>query len=97
VYKKALIMNFRLTFFFSFFILSCLCYSQTIDTSKTLSEITITGYKTMNGIGRMKDYDGQIIYAGKKTEVILIDSLDANKAINNTRQILRLFHSDFFK
>jgi len=29
-----------------------------------------------------------IIYAGKKNEVILVDSLDANKAINNTRQIL---------
>jgi Fe(3+) dicitrate transport protein len=62
--------------------------SQITDTSKTLSEITITGYKTMNGIGRMKDHDGQIIYAGKKTEVLLIDSLDANKAINNTRQII---------
>ena len=62
--------------------------SQTIDTSKTLAEIIISGYKTMNGIGRMKDNDKQIIYAGKKTEVLLIDSLDANKAINTTRQII---------
>lgn len=29
-----------------------------------------------------------IIYSAKKNEVILVDSLDANKAINNTRQIL---------
>jgi len=29
-----------------------------------------------------------VIYTGKKTEVIIVDSLDANKAINNTRQIL---------
>src|SRR5579872_3453248 len=65
-----------------------ICRSQTIDSIKTLSEVTITGYKTMNGIGRMKDSDGQIIYAGKKTEVLLIDSLDANKAINNTRQLI---------
>ena len=65
-----------------------ICRSQTIDSVKILSEVTITGYKTMNGIGRMKDNDGQIIYAGKKTEVLLIDSLDANKAINNTRQLI---------
>ncbi|MFI5141234.1 MAG: TonB-dependent receptor family protein, partial [Bacteroidia bacterium] len=65
-----------------------LSYAQTTDTTKTLKEVTIVAYKTMNGIGRMKDDDGQVIYAGKKTEVILIDSLDANKAINNTRQVI---------
>ena len=36
----------------------------------------------------MPDVKDGIIYAGKKNEVILVDSLDANKAINNTRQIL---------
>ncbi len=64
------------------------CKSQTTDSSKILKEVTVTVYRTMNGIGRMKDDDGQIIYAGKKNEVLLIDSLDANKAINNTRQII---------
>ena len=34
------------------------------------------------------DIKNGIIYAGKKNEVILVDSLDANKAVNNTRQIL---------
>ncbi|OIQ93659.1 Fe(3+) dicitrate transport protein FecA precursor [mine drainage metagenome] len=34
------------------------------------------------------DVKDGVIYAGKKTEVIITDSLDANKAINNTRQIL---------
>ena len=53
-----------------------------------LKEVNITGYKTMNGVGNMGDYSGEIIYAGKKNEVIKIDSLDANKAINNTRQII---------
>ncbi len=72
---------FLLLFFFSI----SLCKSQIID---TLKEVIVTGYRTINGIGRMKDEDGQIIYAGKKTEVLLIDSLDANKAINNTRQII---------
>jgi Fe(3+) dicitrate transport protein len=54
----------------------------------TLNEIQIMHYKAMNGVGRMNDYSNQIIYAGKKTEVLQIDSLDANKAINNTRQII---------
>lgn len=62
--------------------------SQTLDSLKLLKEISITSYKEMNGIGRMKDDHDQIIYAGKKNEVLLIDSLDANKAINNTRQII---------
>jgi Fe(3+) dicitrate transport protein len=53
-----------------------------------LKEITVTGYRIMNGIGRMNDYHNQIIYAGMKNEVLEIDSLDANKAVNNTRQII---------
>jgi Fe(3+) dicitrate transport protein len=40
--------------------------SQTQDSTKTLKELTIHGYRTMNGIGRMKDEVGQIIFAGKK-------------------------------
>ncbi len=39
-------------------------------------------------MGYMPDIKEGVIYAGKKNEVILVDSLDANKAINNTRQIL---------
>lgn len=58
------------------------------DSVYKLNEIEITSYKTMNGIGHIIDYKDQIIYAGKKTEVLLIDSLEANKAINNTRQII---------
>ena len=58
------------------------------DTIKNLSPVVIKGYKTLNGIGHFLDEKDGIIYAGKKTEIIVIDSLDANKAINNTRQIL---------
>lgn len=54
----------------------------------SLDPITITGYKAMNGVGHFYEVQDGIIYAGKKTEVILIDSIDANKAINNTRQVL---------
>jgi Fe(3+) dicitrate transport protein len=58
------------------------------DSTYIMKEVTITSYRIMDGIGQMKDYAGGVIYAGMKNEVLAIDSLDANKAINNTRQIL---------
>jgi Fe(3+) dicitrate transport protein len=74
-----------------------ICSASTVvlgqsDSSKIkhvdLDEIIITDIKTMNGIGHLPDQRDEIIYAGKKTEVLAIDSLDANKAINNTRQLI---------
>jgi Fe(3+) dicitrate transport protein len=62
--------------------------SQLKDTVKSLAPVTIVGYKTINGVGHLMEIKDGIIYAGKKTEIIIADSLDANKAINNTRQIL---------
>ncbi|GAC1395122.1 MAG: TonB-dependent receptor [Sediminibacterium sp.] len=62
--------------------------AQKADTVKILKEVTVTGYKTVNGVGHLLEVKDGIIYAGKKNEIILVDSLDANKAINNTRQIL---------
>lgn len=66
--------------------------AQTNDTlkviEKTLDEVKIFEYKTVNGVGHLPDEKDGIIYAGKKNEVIIVDSMDANKAINNTRQIL---------
>ncbi len=64
--------------------------AQKNDTIKLhiLDEITVTGFKTVRGTGHMPEVRNGIIYAGKKNEVIIVDSLDANKAINNTRQIL---------
>ncbi len=61
--------------------------SQIQDTTK-LTEIVVKGFKTVNGIGHLSDSKDGIIYAGKKNEIILVDSLDANKSVNNTRQIL---------
>lgn len=73
----------------------CFCFiimvqAQKKDTLKvqSINEVIVNGYKTVNGVGHLLDEKDGIIYAGKKTEVILVDSLDANKAINNTRQIL---------
>ena len=64
--------------------------AQNIDTVKTqtLKKVTVTGFRTVRGTGHMPEIKDGIIYAGKKNEIILVDSLDANKAINNTRQIL---------
>ncbi len=39
------------------------------------------------GIIRLKDVDGAAIYAGKKSEVIIVKDLTANTATNNSRQI----------
>ncbi len=60
------------------------------DTGKiiVLKEVSVTGIRTVRGTGHMPEVKDGIIYAGKKNEVILVDSLDANKAMNNTRQIL---------
>ncbi|HZZ76051.1 MAG TPA: TonB-dependent receptor, partial [Puia sp.] len=55
---------------------------------KMLEPVNVIKIKTVNGVGHLPDVKGSIIYAGKKTEVIIVDSLDANKAINNSRQIL---------
>ena len=63
-------------------------HAQNSDSAKNLKEIIIPRYKTLNGVGHLSGSQDAIIYTGKKTEVIIVDSLDANKAINNTRQIL---------
>ncbi len=70
-------------------LLSFICArGQEKDSVQHLNPVKVTGYKTLNGVGHMLDVKGNIIYAGKKSEILLVDSLDANKAINNTRQIL---------
>ncbi|GEO10755.1 TonB-dependent receptor family protein [Segetibacter aerophilus] len=56
--------------------------------AKELDKVVIVTYISMNGIGHLKEIQRPFIYAGKRTEVIVIDSVDGNKAINNTRQIL---------
>jgi Fe(3+) dicitrate transport protein len=60
------------------------------DTSlaQPLEKVTLVGYKAMNGIGHLSEIKSPFLYTGKKTEIIVVDSIDANKAINNSRQIL---------
>ena len=56
--------------------------------SVALSEVEITTRKAkVFELSRLKDVEGTSIFAGKKTEVILVDQSMANLASNNARQI----------
>ena len=59
-----------------------------LDLSETLSEVEITARKEkVFELKRLKDVEGTSIYAGKKTEVVLVEQSMANLASNNARQI----------
>jgi Fe(3+) dicitrate transport protein len=73
---------------FTILVLFLFQFSNAQKDTTALKEIVVKGFKTVNGIGHLSDSKDGIIYAGKKNEIILVDSLDANKSVNNTRQIL---------
>ncbi|MFT3793963.1 TonB-dependent receptor domain-containing protein [Flavobacterium sp.] len=53
-----------------------------------LSEVVVQNQKEKwAALHKLKDVEGTAIYAGRKTEVINIDKITANKATNNTRQV----------
>jgi Fe(3+) dicitrate transport protein len=56
--------------------------------NQDLGEVKVLGVKSKNGLGNLGEVGGAVIYASKKTEVLVLDSLDANTALNNPRQIL---------
>lgn len=56
------------------------------DKTLQLGSVVVTA-KNDWASGRMKDVSGVGIYAGKKTEMILLKNINANLATNNTRQI----------
>ena len=53
-----------------------------------LSELTVMGTPSVNGMGHLNEVRDGIIYSGKKTEVLMMDSMDANTAQNNPREVL---------
>ncbi|WP_022827225.1 TonB-dependent receptor domain-containing protein [Flavobacterium antarcticum] len=60
----------------------------TLEKINNLSEVVIQNQRAkLFNLNRLRDVEETAIYAGKKTEVIAISKLTANKAINNTRQI----------
>lgn len=56
--------------------------------SNTLSEVIIESEKENQfGIGKLLNVEGTAIYAGKKSEVITLNDINANLATNNSRQV----------
>ena len=53
----------------------------------TLTEVQVVSPRTLTVSGRLKDIEGTSVYAGKKTELIQMNNINANLATNNTRQI----------
>lgn len=77
-------------------------YNITLNSfSEELSEVEIKAKKRKAfELKRLKDVEGTAIYAGKKTEVILVTESTANLATNNARQLynqvagLNIFEND---
>ncbi|MDB5287058.1 MAG: TonB-dependent receptor [Mucilaginibacter sp.] len=59
-----------------------------INSGHQLKEVVVKGYRALTGMGYLNDVHDNVVYSGKKTEVILLDSLNANTAQNNPRQVL---------
>lgn len=53
-----------------------------------LGAVTVNGVVAITGIGHLSDVHDNVIYAGKKTEVMTLDSLNANAAQDNPREVL---------
>ncbi len=59
-----------------------------LDKITILSEVVINNQKEkIFALNKLKDIEETAIYAGKKTEVISLNKITANKATNNARQI----------
>jgi Fe(3+) dicitrate transport protein len=63
--------------------------TQIQDTVKVthLNEIIVTDHNNSNRIEYMPAIKDNIIYAGKKTEVIVLDKMNADLSTNNSRQV----------
>ena len=55
---------------------------------KVFGVVNITGIQNITGMGHLDEVHDGVIYSGKKNEVLILDSLDANTAQNNPRQTL---------
>jgi len=58
-----------------------------VATATVMDSITIQSYRPSFGTTHLKDVDGVGIYAGKKSEVVVMKDITANTATNNARQI----------
>ena len=85
------------------FLLSSPIFAQQIlkDTLKSeISEVVIRDKSASMSIMKLKNVEADAIYAGKKSEVILLSEMNVNLAANNARQIfskvagLNIFEND---
>jgi len=53
-----------------------------------MHEVIVKGNISINGMGHLAESSDGIIYSGKKTEVLVLDSMNANTAQNNPREVL---------
>jgi Fe(3+) dicitrate transport protein len=83
-----MLLSTRLAFALLPAVLPLATLAQTQPATQRLDEVRVLGLKSKNGLGNLGEVGGAVIYAGKKTEVLVLDSLDANTAQNNPRQIL---------
>ena len=88
-------MQFRLLIILVILNIKCISQSDTLkkDSLKIkkiveLNDVIISAEKDNTfGISRLNNVEGTTIYAGKKTEAIYLDDINANLAANNSRQI----------
>ena len=57
------------------------------DFSLSLSDVNVVASRGLQGNEHLAEVDGYAIYATKKNEVIKLENLNANLAMNNSRQI----------
>lgn len=57
------------------------------STATRLGTVIVTGSRTP-AVGRLPDMQGAFVFSGKKTELVIVDSLHANTAQDISRQIL---------
>lgn len=74
--------------FYSFSLFSSL-QAQENDSipTESLGDVIICVSYNVGGIDRMPDIKDNVIYAGKKTEVIRLNNISADLSTNNTRQV----------
>src|SRR5687768_17132477 len=68
----------------AFFLVTAAVSAQDFD---TLTEVQVVSPRTLTVSGKLRDIEGTSVYAGKKTELIIMKNINANLATNNTRQI----------
>ena len=54
-----------------------------------LNEVDVSNKKDPFALKKLKDIEGTSIYAGKKTEVVVVENTNASIALNNARQLYK--------